>query len=506
MSDAKGPYYIGNGAVAEENARRWRRRFLWLAALVIGIPLVLGLIAAARFLPDRPVVHEAVEEHFKYGSTGGERESGFPYWIWQAMAQVCSAHLPGKGYASLGFIYEQDKDLPVGVSKRRHTGIDRVFLNCAVCHTSTVRETPQAAKRIYTGMPAHRLDLLGFEKFVFDCVADEKFSAEFLVPEIDRLSGGLSLFDRYVVYPIAIAMMRDRTLMLRSRFGFVFKQPAWGPGRVDTFNSAKVLFNWPMDRLPKHELIGAADFPSIWNQRAKIGMQLHWDGNNTKVEERNKSAAFGTGTTPPTIDLAAIGRIEEWLLDLKSPRYPLAINADLAAQGAPIYAKYCASCHGKSGGDFTGEQVGKVTPLAEIGTDRGRLDSYTYDLSVNQATLYAGYPHRFTHFVKTYGYANMPLDGLWLRGPYLHNGSVPTLRHLLAPAAQRPQLFYRGNDLIDARNVGFVADVPEENGIKYFTFDTRVPGNSNAGHEGPAYGTELSDPEKDALLEYLKTF
>ena len=60
--------------------------------------------------------------------------------------------------------------------------------------------------------------------------------------------------------------------------------------------------------------------------------------------------------------------------------------------------------------------------------------------------------------------------------------------------------------LVDARNVGFVADVPEENGVKYFVFDTRVPGNSNAGHEGAAYGTELSEADKDALLEHLKTF
>ena len=506
MSDAGTPYLTRGMRDEDEARRRWRRRFLWLLALIIGIPVVLGSMAAARFLPDRPVVYDAIEDHFKYGSTGGERESGFPYWIWQAMPQVCSHHLPGKGYASLGFLYEGDKDLPIGMSKRRHTGIDRVFLNCSVCHTSTVRESPQGPKKIYTGMPAHRLDLLRFEKFVFDCAADAKFSAEYLVPEIDRLSGGIGLLDRYVVYPVAIAMMRDRTLMLRNRFGFVFKQPDWGPGRVDTFNSAKVLFNWPMDRLPAHELLGASDFPSIWNQRAKIGMQLHWDGNNTKVEERNKSAAFGTGTTPPTIDLAAIGRIENWLLDLKPPRYPLPIDAGLAASGAPIYQQYCANCHGKSGSDFTGERVGKVTPIAEIGTDRGRLDSYTYDLSVNQSTLYAGYPHRFTHFRKTYGYANMPLDGLWLRAPYLHNGSVPTLRHLLQPAAQRPQVFYRGNDLIDARNGGFVADVPEDGGIKYFAFDTRIPGNSNAGHEGAAYGTELSESEKDALLEFLKTF
>src|SRR3546814_4663341 len=83
--------------------------------------------------------------------------------------------------------------------------------------------------------------------------------------------------------------------------------------------------------------------------------------------------------------------------------------------------------------------VGKVTPLAQVGTDRLRLDSYTRDLALNQSTLYAGYPWRFTHFRKTFGYANMPLDGLWLRAPYLHNGSVPTLRDLLKPAAARSE-------------------------------------------------------------------
>ena len=39
-----------------------------------------------------------------------------------------------------------------------------------------------------------------------------------------------------------------------------------------------------------------------------------------------------------------------------------------------------------------------------------------------------------------------------------------------------------------------------------FRFDTAVPGNGNAGHEGKAYGTELPDDEKIALVEYLKTF
>jgi mono/diheme cytochrome c family protein len=298
--------------------------------------------------------------------------------------------------------------------------------------------------------------------------------------------------------------------MLRGRFDFVLRQAEqgmpWGPGRVDTFNSAKVIFNFPMEKLDPKELLGASDFPSIWNQRQKRGMQLHWDGNNTVVEERNKSAAFGTGTTPPTIDLKAIGRVEEWIQDVKQPPYPFPIDAALSARGSLVYKQYCASCHGASGQDFSGEKVGKVTPIEDVDTDRRRLDSYTYTLAVNQGTLYAGYPHRFQHFRKTFGYANMPLDGLWLRAPYLHNGSVPTLRDLLEPSAKRPQVFFRGYDVYDQKNVGFVANVPEENGRTYFRYETNAEGNSNAGHEGRAYGTDLPPEEKAALLEYLKTF
>ncbi|MEJ2388847.1 MAG: cytochrome c, partial [Chromatiaceae bacterium] len=71
---------------------------------------------------------------------------------------------------------------------------------------------------------------------------------------------------------------------------------------------------------------------------------------------------------------------------------------------------------------------------------------------------------------------------------------------------RRPVLFYRGNDVYDPQDVGFVSDVPSADGRQFFAYDTRAPGNGNGGHEGRAYGTELPEPEKAALLEYLKTF
>src|SRR5476649_1615981 len=275
----------------------WTGLLLAILLLPAGALVVGAVYLAARFGPDRPVTYDSVEEHFKYGSTGGERESGFPFWIWQALPQVCEELLPGKGYASLGMTYEKGRDLPIGMSKRRNMGIDRVFLNCAACHASTVRDAPGGEPRVYTAMPAHRFDIRAFEEFFFRCAANPKFRADQIVPEIERLGADPDLLDRYLVYPVAIALMRERLLMLAGRFDFVKHEPAWGPGRVDTFNSAKVLFNFPMDRIDPRELGGASDFPSIWNQRLKKGMQLHWDGNNTMVEERNKSAAFGTGTT-----------------------------------------------------------------------------------------------------------------------------------------------------------------------------------------------------------------
>jgi hypothetical protein len=525
-------------SISPDRRNSWSRVGLAVLILPTVMMVILGVYLAVRFGSDTAVVYADNVEHFKYGSTGGEHESGFPYWIFQAMPQVCSKHLPGKGYASLGMIFEEGRSLPVGMSKRRFMGLDRTFLNCAVCHTSTVRDTPQSKPQVIVGMPANTFNILGFQNFFFNCAKDANFSAEFMIPEVRRLlsenhkahpeaDDDLDLIDRYVVYPIAIALMRERLLMLAGRFAWANEPPEWGPGRVDTFNAAKVLFNFPMDRLDPKEKGAPADFPSIWNQGQREGMHLHWDGNNTKVEERNKSAAFGTGTTPPTIDLEAIGRVEKWLLTAEPMPYPYPIDSSKAARGEKIYGPYCAGCHGANGRKFSvpagtqsrecanpngrdddlyGPYVGKITDIKKIGTDRHRLDSYSYELAVNQSTLYAGYDWRFTHFRKTSGYANMPLDGIWLRAPYLHNGSVPNLRELLQPVKNRTSVFYRGYDVYDPVNVGFVSNVREEEGKNYFKFDTGLPGNHNTGHEGECFGTQLADSDKDALLEYLKTF
>jgi hypothetical protein len=170
----------------------------------------------------------------------------------------------------------------------------------------------------------------------------------------------------------------------------------------------------------------------------------------------------------------------------------------------------CAACHGyqsEQGYVFSGATLGQVDPISRLGTDPHRLDSYTERFRTYQlAEFFKGTPYQFREFKKTDGYANMPLDGLWLRAPYLHNGAVPTLADLLEEPERRPQTFLRGGDVVDAARGGFVAppcDPSKAAPPGQICFDTRLPGNSNDGHR---YGTDLPSAEKADLLAYLLTF
>jgi hypothetical protein len=75
-----------------------------------------------------------------------------------------------------------------------------------------------------------------------------------------------------------------------------------------------------------------------------------------------------------------------------------------------------------------------------------------------------------------------PLVGLAASAPYLHNGSVPSLRALFEPPSKRPVNFPLGK-------AGFV-------------FDTHLPGNSNQGH---VFGTALTAAEKADLVAFLQS-
>ena len=442
------------------------------------------------------------EDYFKYGSIGNDGASGIPYPIWIAMQDVCARHLPRpQGYPALGFLYERGRnpavDTPIGFSRAR-VGVERVAINCAVCHTVRARMAADAEPQLYVGAAANTVDVLGYLRFISRCAADERFTADDLIPAM-AAKVKLSWLDKITYRFVLIPFVRKRLLEQGEGLAWAERRPAWGPGRIDPFNPVK----FGMLHLADDGTIGNSDMLAVWNLNARERIRphapLHWDGLNNSVREVVISSALGDGTVAREFKMPAMERIERFLRALPPPPSPHQPDAAAVERGKAIFAANCAECHSADG-----RRTLTVIPLAEVATDVNRSHMWTELARDTYNNFREGRDWGFKSFRKISGYVAEPLGGLWLNGPYLHNGSVPTLRDLLEPPAQRPAAFVRGLDVVDARNGGFVAPScdPRQPPPEGFCFDTRLVGNSNDGH---VYGTALPVSDKSDLLAYLLT-
>ena len=482
----------------------------WLKALGL-ILLVVGIIGAMigydrgfREHPQPDWVTATPEMRFKYGSIGAENDAGVPYWIFYVLPRIFPEKLtqdglviPG-GYASLGVPWEQGQELPVGFTKKK-IGFDRVANNCAVCHTTSYREKIDSNPVFVVGGPAHTTNVEGFFRYLIDCAKDPRFNADILMAEINRVAD-LDFIDKLLYRFFIIPITKQRLLEREAQFAWVYRKdfPDWGRGRDDAMNLTKYF----MIKAPMDDTFGPTDMPSVWNLKKYVwekGARMNYAGDSHDPYSVIMDSALGLLGAAPKHKEDFVGQVKwlkDYLSELPPPKYPFAINTAKAAAGKPLFDANCAACHAS-------DKTGTPLPLAAVGTDRGRLDSWNKGAAIkaNQVVKDMGLDRKGLVEEDLIGYVAAFLDGIWLKAPYLHNGSVPTLRDLLEPAANRPKVFWRGYDVYDQSKVGFVSDSPEAKRVGT-RLDTASKGGGNHGHE---FGTALSIEEKDALVEYLKT-
>lgn len=476
----------------------------WLkvaAAIVLILGAALAYVGWDRFLRDHGAAQfDDPDERFKYGSIGAENDAGIPYWIFYVLPRVFPDKLPkpGVGYASFGVVWEEGRELPVGFSKRR-IGFDRVANTCAACHVASYRSRPEETPTLVVTGPNHTLDLEAFFRFLVDCAKDPRFNADTLMAEIE-LAADLDLIDRLAYRYLIIPITKKRLTEREAQFAWIYRDdfPEWGRGRDDAMNLTKYfMIRWPMD-----DSFGPTDMPSVWNLKKYVhekGHRMNFAGDSHDAYSVVIDSALGLMGAEPKDRADFLAHID-WLVDYlgnkPAPAYPFPIDADRAAHGRTLFEAHCAACHASA-------RTGSVVPLDEIGTDRGRIDTWGKAAAVeaNRVVGAMGIERKGLVEEPLSGYVAAFLDGIWLRAPYLHNGSVPTLADLLTPAAERPQSFWRGYDVYDPERVGFIVQgaAAERAGTHY---DTRLRGNGNQGHE---FGTALPEADKAALLEYLKT-
>jgi mono/diheme cytochrome c family protein len=271
-------------------------------------------------------------------------------------------------------------------------------------------------------------------------------------------------------------------------------------------------------------------FPFIWNVPDNIGRKpsdfgwIHYDGNTNSILERNIGQALGMGavfdpkTYESTLRIGNLHRLEVLTHKLHAPTWPAdvlgAVDETKAQRGEQIFHEKCAGCHNNS-----------LVAQVQVGTDPNRANSFGQPVGKTPfpdavAPILDGLKKRSfaddgvsaaeqaemdanpVVWRATARYLARPLNGIWATAPYLHNGSVPTLYDLLHPD-QRPAKFAVGNREFDPVKIGYRSQV-DTVGPNVWVYDTTLPGNSNIGHSGDAFGTLLPEEDKAALLEYLK--
>lgn len=486
------------------SSKTWIKIIGVVVLVLLAVGAWIGYDRGFREHPQPDWVTSTPEMRFKYGSIGAEHDAGIPYWIFYVLPRIFPEKLtqdglviPG-GYAALGVPWEMGQELPAGFTKKR-IGFDRVANNCAVCHTTTYREKIDSNPVFVVGGSAHTANVEGFFRYLIDCAKDPRFTPDILMAEINRVTK-LDVIDSLLYRFLIIPITKKRLLEREAQFAWIYRKdfPDWGRGRDDAMNLTKYF----MIKSPMDDTFGPTDMPSVWNLKKYVwekGHRMNYAGDSHDPYSVIMDSALGLlGAAPHNKEdfLGQVKWLKDYLSELPPPKYPFPVDEAKVAAGKPVFDANCAGCHAS-------EKTGTPLPLHEVGTDRGRLDSWNKSAAIkaNQVVKDMGLERKGLVEEDLKGYIAAFLDGIWLKAPYLHNGSVPTLRDLLEPAADRPKVFWRGYDVFDQVKIGFVTDSPEAQRVGT-RLDTASKGGGNQGHE---FGTSLSVAEKEALVEYLKT-
>jgi mono/diheme cytochrome c family protein len=259
----------------------------------------------------------------------------------------------------------------------------------------------------------------------------------------------------------------------------------------------------------------ASDPPAWWLLKKK--RTRNWTGtiaaHSTRVDMATLLSPFNSGGYIKKQE-PAFADIHRFVLSVEAPRFPFPIDKKRAAKGKGLFTKHCARCHGRYGPG--GSYPNKVVPLADIGTDpllaRALTDRLVDHFNRSWFGREKGGDGKPIRVVRPRGYQAPPLDGVWATAPYFHNGSAPTVYHVLNSKA-RPKRFTRSyggeKEDYDAVKLGLKFTVVEKApaaalpaGERRQIYDATLPGRGNAGH---TFGDALNEEERSAVIEYLKT-
>jgi mono/diheme cytochrome c family protein len=396
-------------------------------------------------------------------------------------------------------------------------------IGCAACHASVTYDAGGAPDlgRVWLGMPNASINLEAWTQALFTAVRDYGRDGERLFTVVEGLFPETGLRERlmlrHVIWPRLMAVVEERD----ARFGRLLPFRASLAGATNGLDSLRNR----LGLIPEGERVADSVFNSVPDLGGRLWRRKLLNSGSYAVPGEDHGApvmagditeahraglagiiAFFTvpsmGVTPAVAEahIPDAVQVTAWMEDYRPQRFPGVIDRALLEEGQAVYARDCAACHGSYDASLTEPALIQFPNWeGDVGTDMARAQLLTEEVAAAVDAVFGA--HVVARTVA--GYAAPPLTGIWASAPYLHNGSVPTLWHLMRPD-DRPVWFEVGGHRLDMARVGIDLAPP----LDYAPWsipaevDTRAFGLGNGGH---AVGFDgLTDAEMDALLEYLK--
>jgi len=265
-----------------------------------------------------------------------------------------------------------------------------------------------------------------------------------------------------------------------------------------------VTFKWSNEPMLKmSENVVPTDVPAWWLLKKKNAMFYNGFGRGDFSRFLMASNLLTvTDTTEAREVYSHFNDVLAYIQSIEPPKFPKTVNEELASQGKALFNNNCSKCHGTYGEEETYPNL--LIPASIIRTDSALyVANYSSPEVIewfNKSWFTAG--QNPAQLVPFKGYIAPPLDGIWITAPFLHNGSVPTLEGVIN-SKLRPAYWSRNFDKpeYDYDNPGWKHEVRADAKGKNI-YNTTLNGYGNYGHY---FGDKLSDAERKALIEYLKT-
>lgn len=258
---------------------------------------------------------------------------------------------------------------------------------------------------------------------------------------------------------------------------------------------------------PQH--VPPVSVPPWWRMKKKHAMFSMGEGQGDHASFMMTAAILCTDSLQELEQLDKIAPdIRAYIASLEPPKYPFAIDAQLAQEGKVVFESTCSTCHGTYGEQ--GVYPNRLVDIEVVATDSSLID-----FAFGEGSVFVDWFNQspFGELAKAApgrGYVAPPLDGIWATAPFLHNGSVPTIRAVL-DSPTRPKVWQHRDRSSTAKasynqaDLGWYFQGPRDtkvSGGSHWLYDTSKLGYANSGHQ---FGDGLSDAQRDSVIEYLKT-